>query len=457
MKTLLGPEINARRRSGSLASSLCVHAAVLVWVASSAGLGPDHARRPIYETEIRPFEGHIIWYHLQSRIPNVRPTEAESTHKPPRATKKLDQNLIAGVKDSPDPPRKIWVPDPPKAEPPPPAAEPLPNLIAVAASPKLPLRTFQPPPPPPVAPNPVTKPLDAPEAVIRQAAVTSENLPIAVNLPRAVRAFVPPPTPKRDAPAPTTPETPPEATPAATATPTMAIVGLDPAKTLDIPKPPAPHEAGFSAGPKPEPDGERNSADRAALSVPSIFASGGQKDLRSLPAASLAPTLQSNLAAAMRAGVPHAAPPPSPRAPRVSSSPDPRMTGRLIYMMAIQMPNVTSYSGSWMVWFAEHQPIPGAPPLEMRPPEPVRKVDPRYVPAAANERVEGIVRLAAVIRSDGAIERVELLKHLDERLDQSAEEALSKWRFQPAARDGAPVDVDAVFEIPFHLAPRASR
>jgi outer membrane biosynthesis protein TonB len=52
---------------------------------------------------------------------------------------------------------------------------------------------------------------------------------------------------------------------------------------------------------------------------------------------------------------------------------------------------------------------------------------------------------------------VELLKHLDDRLDKSAEEALGKWQFQPALRDGAPVDVDAVFEIPFRLAPRTTK
>ncbi len=93
----------------------------------------------------------------------------------------------------------------------------------------------------------------------------------------------------------------------------------------------------------------------------------------------------------------------------------------------------------------------------MRPPEPVRKVDPRYVPDAVNERVEGIVRLAAVIRKDGHIDTVELLKHLDDRLDRTAEEALAKWIFEPAHRDGTPVDVDAVFEIPFRLAPRARK
>ena len=49
------------------------------------------------------------------------------------------------------------------------------------------------------------------------------------------------------------------------------------------------------------------------------------------------------------------------------------------------------------------------------------------------------------------------MRHLDDRLDRSAQEALAKWEFDPALRDGTPVDVDAVFEIPFHLAPRPNQ
>jgi hypothetical protein len=33
-------------------------------------------------------------------------------------------------------------------------------------------------------------------------------------------------------------------------------------------------------------------------------------------------------------------------------------------------------------------------------------------------------------------------------------EALAKWQFRPAHRNGLPVDVDVMVEIPFHLAPR---
>jgi TonB family protein len=133
------------------------------------------------------------------------------------------------------------------------------------------------------------------------------------------------------------------------------------------------------------------------------------------------------------------------------------LAGRVVYSIAIQMPNVTSYSGSWQVWFAEHEPLPGSPEVDMDPPDPLHKVDPKYVASAAADHVQGVVRLSGVIRKDGRVDGIRLLRHLDERLDRTAEEALSKWEFAPALRNGKPVDVDAVFEIPFHLAPRLAR
>src|SRR5258708_30242098 len=123
------------------------------------------------------------------------------------------------------------------------------------------------------------------------------------------------------------------------------------------------------------------------------------------------PTWRDNLMAAAR--LPGAAPtvvktPAEASAPRVSEAPDPRLSGRVIYSIAIQMPNVTSYSGSWVVWFAEREPLPGLQKVDMRAPVPLRKVDPKYVAAAAAERVEGIIRLAAGIRKDGQGEQISL-------------------------------------------------
>ena len=66
-------------------------ALALGWVIVSATLGFYEKPRPIYDAEIRPYERKIVWYHLQARVPNVRPVEAKLTPKPPRAVRKLDQ------------------------------------------------------------------------------------------------------------------------------------------------------------------------------------------------------------------------------------------------------------------------------------------------------------------------------------------------------------------------------
>src|ERR1035437_5178649 len=239
----------------------------------------------------------------------------------------------------------------------------------------------------------------------------------------------------------------------------LAIVGLNPAKTMEVPAPPGSRAAGFSAGPEARAEGGPNAHRIALLNVPGLVVSGGAKDTQPTLMAHFSPTSKENLLAAARMSM-AAAPrvPVEPRAPRVAEAPDPRFAGRVVYAIAIQMPNVTSFSGSWLVWFAERAAGPegtaGAAPPPMRPPEVVRKVDPKYIAAAAAERVEGTVRIFAVIGKDGHVGGISLLRQLDERLDRSAQEALAKWEFTPARRDGIAVDVDAIFEIPFHLAPR---
>ena len=86
-------------------------------------------------------------------------------------------------------------------------------------------------------------------------------------------------------------------------------------------------------------------------------------------------------------------------------------------------------------------------------PAPRLKVDPAYSAAAMEERIEGEVILSGVIRSDGAVVHIELIKALDERLDRAALAAFSKWRFDPALKNGVPVDVEVVVRVPFSLTP----
>lgn len=235
-----------------------------------------------------------------------------------------------------------------------------------------------------------------------------------------------------------------------------AIVGLRPVPRLDAPLPEGNRQADFSAGQKLSPEGGAPASPTATLSVPGIAISDSTPQSADRPEPVLvarAPTSAQNLMAAMRA-----APPPQSSvitqgdvsALRVASAPDGHLAGRSVYSLSVQMPNITSYFGSWMLWFAERD---AAKAGGLQPPVPMRKVDPRYVPSAVAEKVEGNVKLSAVIHQDGSVGEITILQSLDERLDFAAREALSKWLFQPATRDGTPIDVDAIVEVPFRLAP----
>jgi TonB family protein len=241
----------------------------------------------------------------------------------------------------------------------------------------------------------------------------------------------------------------------------LAIVSLNPSSGAAAPLPDGSRDGQFSAGPirrtSEGAGGGGGTVDGAALVVPGLLIRNGAPDAKPTLLASAAPTSAANLRAALRSSVPDApaaTPEPEP-AKRVSSAPDPMLNGRTIYAMTVQMPNVTSYSGSWLIWFAERQHVIGAAG-SVRAPVPLRKVDPKYIPSAVADGIEGKVRLAAVIRTDGRVDSVRLLQHLDDRLDQSAAEAMHKWEFQPALRNGRPVDVDAVVEIPFRLTPKVA-
>jgi len=238
----------------------------------------------------------------------------------------------------------------------------------------------------------------------------------------------------------------------------LAIVGLNPSAIAPPLPPEGSRDAQLSGGPQPRAHGGAGAAvEGATLVVPGLLIRGGAPDTKPAWIARAAPTSAENLRAAIHGGLPEPSiAGPHPAAVRVSSAPDPMFEGRPTYAMTVQMPNTTSYSGSWMIWFAEHERTFGQTP-GISPPVPVRKVDPKYIASAMEDRIEGNVRLAAVIRTDGHVDSVKLLRRLDDRLDRSALEAIDKWQFEPALRNGKPVALDAVIEIPFRLAPRTKK
>jgi TonB family protein len=57
--------------------------------------------------------------------------------------------------------------------------------------------------------------------------------------------------------------------------------------------------------------------------------------------------------------------------------------------------------------------------------------------------------LYGIIRKDGSIDSIQLVRSLDPQLDQNAIDALAQWKFRPGTRAGAPVDIEAVIYVPF--------
>jgi TonB family protein len=131
---------------------------------------------------------------------------------------------------------------------------------------------------------------------------------------------------------------------------------------------------------------------------------------------------------------------------------------RKIYSLSLNMPNLNSAGGSWIIRFADLNPesAPGRPSGEavqdLSSPVATRKVDPAYPLELMRQNVQGTVILYGVIHSDGTVGGVRVLRSVDERLDRFAREAIAKWKFQPAMKNGSPVDVEATFWIPFRPA-----
>jgi TonB family protein len=120
---------------------------------------------------------------------------------------------------------------------------------------------------------------------------------------------------------------------------------------------------------------------------------------------------------------------------------------RKFYAMTLNMPNLNSAGGSWVIRFAE---LNGNETKgELTAPVATQKVDPAYPLEMMRRNVHGTVTLYAVIRNDGSVTDVRVLRGVDDQLDQYARAALSHWRFRPATKNGAAVDLEAVVMIPF--------
>jgi protein TonB len=85
------------------------------------------------------------------------------------------------------------------------------------------------------------------------------------------------------------------------------------------------------------------------------------------------------------------------------------------------------------------------------PPKPIYTPDPEYTEAARRDRVQGTVVVHLNLATDGTTHDIKVVRGLRPDLDKKAVEAVTKWKFQPAMKDGAPVATSITVEVAFRL------
>jgi TonB family protein len=94
---------------------------------------------------------------------------------------------------------------------------------------------------------------------------------------------------------------------------------------------------------------------------------------------------------------------------------------------------------------------PYRPGSGIEPPRILREVKADYTDDARRRRVEGEVVLEIVVRRDGSVGSLKVVRGLDPGLDERAAAAVRQWRFEPARRQGSPVDVIVEVAVEFKL------
>jgi hypothetical protein len=450
--------------------------------------------KPIYTQIIKPAEQKIVWYSPpKKKLPDVTAQERIGTFPRPRAPQKSAVAIIATAPKPKSVKQFIWQPVP-KVE----IHQdlPAPNLIARAAM------AIPAPPPPPEpkpkidkpdtagvkAPQPNISP-PAPNGDVNKAEQTTTQ---PVEIPKPRKNFVPPPPSQRPARAVIPVQT------ADVPVPDSNITGVAAARAalpdgIGAPSfskgappppnaPPGPVNAvgngrvdiavvGLNPNDKGKvPDGSRPGQFAQAPTVGEIATgevSGGigvpnltiHDDRKPLPPPPVEPPRKVVLYADRLRSLPIStlSVPLRPASRSIPASIEGRFQGRNAYTMVIPIENLPEYSTDWIIWFAEREPRPGAGEvLNMRAPIPLRKFE-SVEPVPPGARTELRVQLAGIITKEGKLQVRALLRNLTPALESAVLRDVGSWEFKPATRDGAPIDIDVVIEIPFSLPPQVAQ
>jgi protein TonB len=95
------------------------------------------------------------------------------------------------------------------------------------------------------------------------------------------------------------------------------------------------------------------------------------------------------------------------------------------------------------------RPVFGAEGLE--PPVPVRTVAPKFPEEMRRNGSAGLVTVSCLIDEKGNVTEPKVVKSSNEAFSEPAIEALKKWKFKPAKRDGEAVSIRVNIPVQFNV------
>jgi hypothetical protein len=417
-------------RVSSFFLSVATHslAIVALMFGSFPGGRPE---RPVYEQFIRPHK--ILFYDLRKKTPDVAPLKKTGLGAEPRGAELSKQAIIA---TSPKPKSKQVLMSAPAPELKIPEDFSAPLIVA-----KLETSIAPPAPPKPkkfVPPKPLDRetklPMQVPMLDTQAPAINSSPITAPVLPPSLTTSavFAPP------QPAPVAPEA-----NKGNAKADVVVASLHPTDAADVRLPTGQLPAQFSKAPT---QGAASSGDAVAtLSVPDLTIRQPKREVG--PETPMKTVLYAE--AVRSVSVSTLSVPLRPQSRMIPRSLDARFQGRNVYTIAVPIENMPAYDGDWIVWFADQESKPGETPL-VHAPLPFRKIEP-VVEVPPSGRTEERIQVAAILRKSGKLDGITVLTKATPAVQRAVLQDVTAWEFQPATRNGVPVDVDIVLEIPFSL------
>ena len=473
-------------RSTSLIASIGIHCIAILFLALVSP-APPALNRPILDELIQPEKHKITYYDFRKKPQDVEPIKKSDDSPQPRGAEPSKQIIIATAPKATSTQQMIWLPAPkieirqdipspnmiarmntslPSLPAPPKESRPAvegvkakaPNNSAVepkgdpdhapesttpATAPPKQVRAFVPPPPSVRQPKLALPTLisDAPAPSISSPTMAN-RLPVGAGMPVLQTGAPPPPN------APLAP-----VANAGNANADIAVASLHPAENAKTSVPEGERPGRFSKAPDTGAPATGEVGKGAAVIVPNLTI----REEKPKPAKLPDPNARAILYAERVRTIPFStlSVPLRPSSRSIPRTVEARFQGRSVYTMVVPIENLPAYSGDWIVWFAERQPVPGEAPL-MRAPLPFRKmesIEQRSLGGSGGERIQ----IAAILEKDGRLGKIAVSTKAGTETEQAVIQDLESWEFKPATRDGVPIDVDVVLEITFNLPVIAKR